>query len=207
MEADEKKCPRCAETVKAEAEVCKHCGYDFETGESPGVHVGAVPPKEKSGGFGKGALGCMVVLVLLLIIVVAVVPDAEQGAEPGAIAADQVQEPADESEDRMTNSLTGPQKNAARSAQQYLAISGFSREGLIDQLSSDAGEGYDVADATAAVHSLNVDWNEQAVRSARQYLQISGFSCKGLIEQVSSSAGEKYTVSQATYGANQAGAC
>jgi hypothetical protein len=104
-------------------------------------------------------------------------------------------------------SLTPAQVNAVRSAEQYLAMTGFSRKGLINQLSSDAGEGYSVSDATAAVDSLNVDWNENAARSARQYLQMTGFSCKGLIEQLSSSAGEKYTVAQATYGARQAGAC
>lgn len=103
--------------------------------------------------------------------------------------------------------LTGPQLNAVRSAEQYLSMTGFSREGLIQQLSSDAGEGYSLSDATAAVDSLNVDWNENAARSARQYLEMTGFSCKGLIEQLSSSAGEKYTVEQATYGARQAGAC
>jgi hypothetical protein len=86
-------------------------------------------------------------------------------------------------------------------------MTGFSRDGLIDQLSSDAGEGYSVADATAAVDSLNVDWKENAARSAKEYLNITGFSCKRLIEQLSSSAGSKYTLEQATYGAHAAGAC
>ncbi|WP_347273945.1 Ltp family lipoprotein [Candidatus Kuenenia sp.] len=104
-------------------------------------------------------------------------------------------------------SLTGPQKNAVRSAKQYLSMQGFSRDGLIQQLSSDYGDGYKVADATVAVDSLNIDWNKQAVRSAKQYLSMRGFSCEGLIQQLSSSAGGKYTVSQATYGAQQAGAC
>ncbi|WP_428977659.1 Ltp family lipoprotein [Pseudoxanthobacter soli] len=94
-----------------------------------------------------------------------------------------------------------------RSAKQYISMSGFSREGLIRQLSSDAGDGYDVSDATIAVDSLNIDWNAQAVRSAEQYLQMSGFSCRGLINQLSSSAGDGYTKNQAIYGAKQAGAC
>lgn len=104
-------------------------------------------------------------------------------------------------------SLTGPQKNAVRSAKQYLDMSGFSRGGLIQQLSSDAGDGYKVADATVAVDSLNVDWNKQAERSAKQYLDMMGFSCKGLIQQLSSSAGDRYTKEQATHGARAAGAC
>ena len=103
--------------------------------------------------------------------------------------------------------MTGPQKNATRSAKQYLSISGFSRAGLINQLSSDAGDGYDEADATVAVDSLDVDWNEQAARSAAQYLDISGFSCDGLIEQLSSDAGDGYTEDEASYGAQKAGAC
>jgi len=103
--------------------------------------------------------------------------------------------------------LTGPQNNAVRSAKQYLSMTGFSRDGLIHQLSSDAGDGYDISDATAAVDSLNNDWNQEAVKSAKEYLSMMGFSCKGLIEQLSSSAGDKYTVDQATYGAKQAGGC
>jgi len=97
--------------------------------------------------------------------------------------------------------------NAIRSARSYLSIQGFSREGLIEQLSSPYGEGYSRVDATRAVDSLNVNWNEQAVRSARSYLSMQGFSCSGLIEQLSSPYGEKYTASQATYGATRAGAC
>jgi hypothetical protein len=105
------------------------------------------------------------------------------------------------------DSLTNPQKNAVRSAEQYLSFQGFSRSGLIQQLSSDYGDAYDVDDATIAVDSLDIDWNEQAVRSAEQYLNMQGFSCQGLIRQLSSDAGDGYTESQAAYGARQAGAC
>lgn len=103
--------------------------------------------------------------------------------------------------------LAGPQNNAVRSAQQYLGFQGFSRKGLIQQLSSPAGDNYEIADATIAVDSLNINWNNEAARSAKQYLDMQGFSCKGLIRQLSSSAGSGYTVEQAKYGARQAGAC
>jgi len=103
--------------------------------------------------------------------------------------------------------LTGPQNNAVRAANQYINMTGFSRDGLINQLSSDAGDGFEISDATVAVDSLNIDWNQQAVKSAKQYLNMMGFSCKGLIEQLSSSAGDQYTVDQATHGAKQAGGC
>jgi hypothetical protein len=86
-------------------------------------------------------------------------------------------------------------------------MTGFSRAGLIQQLSADFGDGYSVPDATAAVDSMDVDWNEQAARSAKQYIEMQGFSCKGLVQQLSSSAGDKYTVDQATYGARKVGVC
>ena len=57
-------------------------------------------------------------------------------------------------EDTTPYNLTSSQSNAVRSAEQYLSMSGFSRDGLIQQLSSDAGEGYSVSDATAAVDNL-----------------------------------------------------
>ena len=107
----------------------------------------------------------------------------------------------------VAQALTNQQRNAVRSANNYLSFTAFSREGLIQQLSSPYGDGYSDADATAAVDSLSVDWNAQAAKSARQYLTMMGFSCSGLIEQLSADYGDKYTREQATYGARQAGAC
>lgn len=104
-------------------------------------------------------------------------------------------------------SLSGPQKNAVQSAKQYLSFQAFSRDGLIHQLSSRAGDGYDIFDATVAVDSLKVDWNEQAAIAAKNYLDIMPFSCRGLKQQLSSRAGEKFTDVQADYGAQKSGAC
>ncbi|KPH62377.1 host cell surface-exposed lipoprotein [Novosphingobium sp. ST904] len=161
-------------------------------------------------------MGCLIILGIFIALAVlgAIVGDRNKTASSesapapaGASSGEPAFETPQESEEEPASTLTGPQSNAARTAANYISMSGFSREGLIGQLSSDAGEGYDVGDATVAVDSLNIDWNEQAVRSAKQYLSMTGFSCKGLIQQLSSSAGEKYTASQAKYGAEQAGAC
>lgn len=106
-----------------------------------------------------------------------------------------------------SSTLTDQQQLAVQAAQNYLDFSAFSKQGLIDQLSSKYGDAYSVKDATAAVNTLTVDWNEQAAKSAKNYLDMSPFSCSGLIDQLASPYGDKFTKSQATYGAHQTKAC
>ena len=127
--------------------------------------------------------------------------------QPTPASQSTVPAPSKPNTNNAVQSLTGPQKNAVRAAQSYLSISAFSRDGLIEQLSSQAGNGFNINDATKAVDSLNVDWNQEAVKSAKQYLQMMGFSCSGLVQQLSSRAGAKFTEKQATFGAQRAGAC
>ncbi|SCL25873.1 Nucleoside phosphorylase [Micromonospora nigra] len=95
--------------------------------------------------------------------------------------------------------VSAEQRNAVRSAQSYLRNGAFSRKGLIEQLSSDAGDGYSLEASTYAVDSLNIDYNEQAVKSAQSYLRNGAFSRKGLIEQLSSDAGDGYSLEASTY--------
>jgi hypothetical protein len=100
-------------------------------------------------------------------------------------------------------------QNAVQDAESYLSTEpGFSQQGLINQLSGPGGDGFSVADATAAVDSLNVNWNAQAVDDANNYNStVGGFSCSGMIQQLSGPGGDGFTVAQATYGATQAGDC
>lgn len=109
-------------------------------------------------------------------------PDAEPEPQPAA-------EPE----------LTVAQDNALRSAENYLGFSAFSRSGLIDQLEF---EGFSTEDATLAVDTVDVDWDEQAAKSAENYLDYSAFSRSGLIEQLKF---EGFTAEQAEYGVNQTG--
>lgn len=106
---------------------------------------------------------------------------------------------------KTTPKLTLSQEQAIGSAQSYLSMTAFSRKGLIRQLSSDAGDGYSVADATFAVDYLKVNWNEQAVKAAKSYLSMTHFSRSGLIRQLESSAGDGFTHKQAVYGVSKAG--
>lgn len=89
------------------------------------------------------------------------------------------------------------------SAENYLDIGPFSKEGLIQQLSSSAGNGFSKADATFAANNVEVDWKKEAVEAAEDYLEISPMSKDQLIQQLSSSAGHKFTPAQARYAANE----
>lgn len=104
-------------------------------------------------------------------------------------------------------SLTLQQQNAVRAAEGYLMMGGFSRDGLIAQLSSPYGDQFDEGDARAAVDSLSVDWDQQAALAAERYIAMMGFSCRGLIDQLMSVNGERFTRAQAENGARAAGAC
>jgi hypothetical protein len=103
-----------------------------------------------------------------------------------------------------TPDVTAGQANAAASAAQYLSGgSGFSRAGLIQQLTS-SFEGYSLADATYGVDTQYADWNAQAALSAKGYLSTGSFSRAGLIQQLTSSF-ERFTLAQAVYGVTAAG--
>lgn len=98
-----------------------------------------------------------------------------------------------------TPSPTTGEKNALRTAREYLNISAFSYTGLIHQLEY---EGYSTEEATYAADNCNANWNEQAAKSAKEYLDISSFSRQGLIDQL---IYEGYTQEQAEYGVTQNG--
>jgi hypothetical protein len=94
---------------------------------------------------------------------------------------------------------TVSQRNARRTAADYLDYTAFSRSGLIRQLEY---EGYTQEDAAYGVDALNVDWNEQAAKSAADYLEYTSFSRSGLIDQL---VYEGYTQAQAEYGVSTTG--
>lgn len=93
--------------------------------------------------------------------------------------------------------LSLEQQNALEQAQSYLDYSSFSRQGLIDQMSSEYGSGYPVEVATWAVDYLNPDWTAEAIEQAKSYLEYSSFSRDGLYEQMTSEFGSQFTPEQA----------
>ncbi|MCD8217103.1 MAG: Ltp family lipoprotein [Clostridiales bacterium] len=128
-------------------------------------------------------------------------PEDSSDEEDTADEDDAAEETVQETD--VTESMTTAQKNAYQSAKSYLSFSGFSRQGLIDQLTSEYGDGYEVDDATFAIETLEanneVDWNEEAYESAKSYLSFSTFSRQRLIDQLTSEYGEQFEADEAEY--------
>jgi hypothetical protein len=122
-------------------------------------------------------------------------PDSSAAAEPSTPAT-----PA-------APALTVAEQQAIISAKSYLSDGqGFSYQGLIDQLDSQYGGGFSVADATFAVTYLAPDFNAQAVIAAKGYVADGqGFSHDALVQQLSSPYGGNFTLAQAQYAVAQVG--
>lgn len=120
--------------------------------------------------------------------------DSREAEKPAA-----KEKPAEEEKPERTSG----QENALAAAENYLNIGPFSKEGLIQQLSSPAGDDYSKADATFAANNVDADFKAEAVEAAKNYLKITPMSKTALIEQLSSSAGDKYTPEEARYAADK----
>ena len=119
------------------------------------------------------AAGIILAIVLLAVgcsaLVAGSVDDANVAAVSSAVADDAPDASEGTSGEEGTSETAG-QENARRAAESYLDTMAFSRQGLIEQLSSDAGSGFSRADATYAVDAVSPDWNEQAAKAAQSYL-------------------------------------
>ncbi len=99
-----------------------------------------------------------------------------------------------------SSSMTTAQSNAVKKAKNYLSVSAFSRQGLIDQL---IYEKFSTSDATYGADHCGANWNEQALKKAKSYLSVSAFSKKGLQGQLEY---EEFTSSQVKYAIDRCGA-
>lgn len=205
-------CKECGHEISESAKVCPNCGAKVKK------------PVYKRWGF------WVLMLVLFLILMPKnstgssdkttkpeqPVSQSAQSAETAASGSAEKVIPQKEKQDTPVNAgsessaagtsteipgaWTTAQKNVMASAKAYLNYSGFSYDGLVDQLEY---EKYSHEDAVWAADNCNADWNEEALESAKSYIDYSGFSYSGLIGQLEY---EGFTTEQATYGADNCGA-
>ena len=164
--------------------------------------VAPAQPEKKKGGcmkWGAAALGVLIVLG----IAASCGGDNENDTTP--VTSSSVDAPAKESEtapapaEEKNDDVPREYKNALRSAETYTKMSGFSYDGLYEQLTSEYGEGYPPEAAQYALDNLDVDWNEQALKAAKNYQKVMPMSDDGLFEQLTSSYGDGFTPEQAQY--------
>lgn len=183
-------CKACDAEIAASAKTCPHCGAKNKK------------PIYKRAWF----------WILIVILLVAATSGGETETttpietKPTAIHTQEEVAPpptpieTTEAHSETEISMTTGQKNALKSAKNYLSFSAFSYDGLIKQLEF---EKYTTEEAIFAVENCGADWNEQALKSARNYLSFSAFSYSGLIKQLEF---EGFTSEQAAYGADNCNA-
>ena len=224
---DTKMCPYCGEYVKLEAIKCKHC-QSMLSAEDNALVGAAAPaparprqavPKTKKPIWKQWWVWAAVVILFIAIVgsgggndkeptaesepeVMAEAPVKEVVELPEVIIEAEPEEASNvtETSSSETSSATLGEKNAAKSALNYLAYISFSYSGLVDQLKY---EGFTHEEAVYGVDRCGADWNEQAAKSALNYLAYTSFSYSGLVDQLKY---EGFTHEEAVYGVDRCGA-
>ena len=88
---------------------------------------------------------------------------------------------------------------ALKSAQTYSDTMHMSKQGIYDQLTSDAGDKFDDASAQYAVDHVKADWNKNGLKAAESYQKDQNMSPEAIRDQLTSDAGDKFTQDQADY--------
>lgn len=76
------KCPHCAEAIKAEAKVCKHCHREMDAADRAAIEAQLMRPK----GLGAGQIGCLVLIGFFVLVMA--LGSAGDKAAPGAGPSD-----------------------------------------------------------------------------------------------------------------------
>lgn len=104
-----------------------------------------------------------------------------------------------ESSNKSDDNPTREQKSALNKAKTYSDTMNMSKQGIYDQLTSEAGEQFPAEAAQYAVDNLKADYNKNALKKAETYADTMDMSNDAIFDQLTSEAGEKFTTEQAQY--------
>ena len=140
-------------------------------------------------------------IVSFLVVAVLLLTGAA-GCSSGSPGADDKADKEKEAETKPDDpDMTEGQKTAVDDARYYLESDPTSRNGLIEQLTSEYGEGLDPEDAEWAVSYLEdrdeVDWDEQAVKYGKKYADQYNTSIAELVDTLSDEHGGWFEEEQA----------
>jgi Host cell surface-exposed lipoprotein len=141
------KCEDCGHDVSTEAASCPNCGRPMIPAPAPPLPPQPANPNRSW--FRRHPI----LTVILALIMVGVIGSAISNENSGSSgntpsAAALIAPPA--------SNMTVAQQQAVESAKSYMAMGGFSRAGLISQLSSSAGEGFTDAQAVYAANQVGL---------------------------------------------------
>lgn len=97
------------------------------------------------------------------------------------------------------NNISREHVAALAAAQNYVDMMPFSKAGLYDQLTSDAGNSFPPEAAQYAIDNVEADFKEEAVEAANSYNETFPMSDQELLQQLTSEAGSKFTQEEAQY--------
>lgn len=126
---------------------------------------------------------------------------AKLKSESVASASSSVAKAQADSESRSSqNNVPAEDKSALSKAEDYANTMDMSKQGVYEQLTSDAGEQFSASAAQYAIdHLTDVDWNENALKKAKDYQDNMSMSPAEIHDQLTSSAGEQFTQAEADY--------
>lgn len=75
----------------------------------------------------------------------------------------------------------------------------MSKQGIYDQLTSEAGEQFPEDAAQYAIDNVKWDWKENALKKAKSYTETMAISKDAVYDQLISEAGEQFTPEEAQY--------
>jgi hypothetical protein len=90
-------------------------------------------------------------------------------------------------------------KNALASAQSYVDILDFSKQGLYDQLTSSYGGDFPAAASKYALKHVKVNYKREALGAAKSYKKTLHMSKNAIYEQLTSEYGGQFTNAQAKW--------
>lgn len=93
-------------------------------------------------------------------------------------------------------------KSALRKAESYAGFMHMSKQGVLEQLTSEYGEKFSQPAAQYAVDNVKADWNKNALEKAKSYQKDMSMSPEGIREQLTSEYGEHFTPEEANYAVN-----
>ena len=173
-----KNCKACGKELDKSANVCPSCG------------------KDQRNFFKKHKILTAILAFIVIIFTFASLGD--DSTETSKVTSNNTTA-EEKAEKEAEDNVPMEYKQALKSAQNYIDVMAFSKQGLYDQLTSEYAEKYSDEAAQYAIDNVKADYKEEAVEAAQNYLDTMSFSKEGLKDQLTSQYADKYTEEEAQY--------